>query len=584
MFIKSLDIQNIYSFGSSGTKDFNDLARVNLIIGSNGSGKSNIAKTLIELPVNDIGLGHSIIGEENYWQSDYQYLEIELDNGIILTQPSNEINGYTQNKSGQFSIFKEDSYKLFQELRDSIFYYQANYNKKFNLNIDDYTKEWVQFGMYYILGKEITINSEFLDEYKIKSGSSINTRGGHSLKDNNTPDSYFAVKNLLEALLSKKKNILFIEEPENHIDPKSLKKMMNFILYFFVNKECIRPLIRKELEESKNNYKQLSIHSANYTGYNLQVISQRPTQLMREERNFMYIETNPYQFDQVFIISHSPILIDFIANLNFQEKISNIYEVYEEYIDNQKINYEIDINYISQDNSTQTAVSKIRKVNNISEQKELLESLGLKNSDLILSNGIIWVEGPSDVIYIKTFLNMYIRDNNNCSDLEYGRDYIFGMYGGTLLYNYYFYEKSSDPKDIKKIIAFTEFNKNFYIVIDSDAAEDVKNNSDQTIDKSTFGTAKYYIAKEITKHQKHKKNIGIWYEKNNKTYNTIEKYIEGPNELKNLIGKKLNSKVEKSIKVIKFLNDNENIKLIDVGEELNKKIKDIYNKIESWSK
>ncbi|MFS0765679.1 ATP-dependent nuclease [Peribacillus phoenicis] len=64
------------------------------------------------------------------------------------------------------------------------------------------------------------------------------------------------------------------------------------------------------------------------------------------------------------------------------------------------------------------------------EKYEILDQLGIKASQLLQSNLIIWIEGPSDRIYI----NKWIKDHTP-SGLEFieGRHYSFLMYGGANL-------------------------------------------------------------------------------------------------------------------------------------------------------
>jgi hypothetical protein len=592
-YIKSINIKNTYSFGPDGTEALSDLSKINLIIGKNGAGKSNILRTLKDLPIDDVNLGEivdntwipskdpskifkGIIGEENHWQYDHQFLDIKLDIGNIITEPLNQITGFVSNQSGKSSILLGNSYDLFTSLRKLICYYKSGDRKTLANDIDAYRREWIQFAIYYILDQEITINSESFDEYKIKSkdNKDNNLRGGHSINIENCPDSYFAIINLIRTILVNDKSILFIEEPESHIEPRALKKLINFILYFFVNEDCVHTSVRQELEQSKSIYNKLTIHSLNYKGFGNTIV-QRLTYLMRDD-NRTDIDFPNNRYNQIFIISHSPILIDYISNLNSNKnQVSSIYEVYTDEIVNNKSKCEIQINF---NNNLLSTVSKIRKIQDSVNQQELIESLGIKSSDLILSNGIIWVEGPSDSIYIKKFINMYIRDNG-LEELEYGRHYLFAMYGGTLLNNYLIYDSSKDDNDLKKITSFIRFNKNFYIVIDSDAISNIENLIE---DKSKFSKAKDYIRKDFEQNTKSNTKNGLWYDKDDIQYTTIENYIE-LEELKKLLNQG-SSKVNNSVKVVNYLNKYTNIKLVDIGKKLNEHIKDIYEKIISWNK
>jgi len=58
----------------------------------------------------------------------------------------------------------------------------------------------------------------------------------------------------------------------------------------------------------------------------------------------------------------------------------------------------------------------------------IISELGAKPSDLLQANGIIWVEGPSDCIYINRWIGLCSRGR-----LREGRDYQCAFYGGALL-------------------------------------------------------------------------------------------------------------------------------------------------------
>src|ERR1017187_7950097 len=58
----------------------------------------------------------------------------------------------------------------------------------------------------------------------------------------------------------------------------------------------------------------------------------------------------------------------------------------------------------------------------------VISELGAKPSDLLQANGIIWVEGPSDCIYLNRWLDLFTEGR-----LQEGRDYQCAFYGGSLL-------------------------------------------------------------------------------------------------------------------------------------------------------
>ncbi|HIF25003.1 MAG TPA: ATP-binding protein [Micavibrio sp.] len=84
--------------------------------------------------------------------------------------------------------------------------------------------------------------------------------------------------------------------------------------------------------------------------------------------------------------------------------------------------------------------------------------LGYKASDLLQSNFIIWVEGPSDRIY----LNHWIKSVN--PELVEGLHYSIMFYGGRLLSHL----TTSDSETVEEFIQLQKLNQNTAILIDSD--------------------------------------------------------------------------------------------------------------------
>jgi len=89
------------------------------------------------------------------------------------------------------------------------------------------------------------------------------------------------------------------------------------------------------------------------------------------------------------------------------------------------------------------------------------DDLGYRPSDLLQSNCIIWVEGPSDRIY----LNHWIGAIN--STLLEGIHYSIMFYGGRLLSHL-----SADDVEINDFISLRRLNRHMVIVLDSDRTKE----------------------------------------------------------------------------------------------------------------
>lgn len=92
-----------------------------------------------------------------------------------------------------------------------------------------------------------------------------------------------------------------------------------------------------------------------------------------------------------------------------------------------------------------------------SQKSEVCFDLGYRAADILQSNCIIWVEGPSDRIYI----NHWIQSLD--SELIEGIHYSIMFYGGRLLSHLSAY----DP-EVEDFISLRAMNRNISIVIDSD--------------------------------------------------------------------------------------------------------------------
>ncbi|MDR7381108.1 AAA family ATPase [Promicromonospora iranensis] len=90
--------------------------------------------------------------------------------------------------------------------------------------------------------------------------------------------------------------------------------------------------------------------------------------------------------------------------------------------------------------------------------------LGYKASDIVQANAVIWVEGPSDRIYINHWIRQSVSDR-----LVEGVHYSIMFYGGGLLNH--LTTKDVDDEMLDEFIKLRRLNRNMAIVIDSDRTE-----------------------------------------------------------------------------------------------------------------
>jgi putative ATP-dependent endonuclease of the OLD family len=94
------------------------------------------------------------------------------------------------------------------------------------------------------------------------------------------------------------------------------------------------------------------------------------------------------------------------------------------------------------------------------ERAGILDDLEIRASDLLQSNGIIWVEGPTDRIYINKWIELWSDGN-----LREGAHYQCIFYGGRLLAHLSVELPGDEDSSLIKVLST---NRNAIVLIDSD--------------------------------------------------------------------------------------------------------------------
>lgn len=111
--------------------------------------------------------------------------------------------------------------------------------------------------------------------------------------------------------------------------------------------------------------------------------------------------------------------------------------------------------------SKMQGVSRATQVEGIVDARNALDDIGAKPSDLLQSNYIVWVEGPSDRVYVNYWLSKIEPT------LREGIHYSVMIYGGKLL-NACSASASSKDDDL---ISLFRVNTHFCVLMDSDRAK-----------------------------------------------------------------------------------------------------------------
>ena len=261
-----------------------------------------------------------------------------------------------------------------------------------------------------------------------------------------------------------------------------------------------------------------------------------------QRRLFEYLYRFAIEKDVIFFITtHSHIAI----NSFFGKEDASIYHVIKE-----------------------NNVAKIKSIETHIDKTEILNDLDVKASDILQSNGIVWVEGPSDRIYIKRWLEIF-TDNQ----FKEGVHYQFLYYGGKLLSQYALQEET-------ELISILTTNRNAAIVMDSD-----KKNQQESISSTKkriveeFDTLNMFSwvtkGKEIENYIT-AKSISARFEKNVKQcgrYSLFPDYIN--RHYKGFAGKK----VQFANEMLPYITVENTRGHLDVEE----KIKKLYAQISKWN-
>jgi len=137
----------------------------------------------------------------------------------------------------------------------------------------------------------------------------------------------------------------------------------------------------------------------------------------------------------------------------------------------------------------------------------MLDRLGIKASDISQSNGVIWVEGASDRLYIKHWLELWCKKRGVLPPLE-NVEYSFCFYGGSSLSHF-------TARETDGFVEMLRINRNFAIIMDADL--DFERAPDGAFICRRPGSAKDRIMNETLK----RPGVAAWITENY----TIENYL-----------------------------------------------------------
>jgi predicted ATPase len=121
------------------------------------------------------------------------------------------------------------------------------------------------------------------------------------------------------------------------------------------------------------------------------------------------------------------------------------------------------------------------------ERFAVCEDLGVRASDLVQSNYVIWVEGPSDRLYVRRWIQA-VDDT-----LVEGIHYSIMFYGGRLLSHL-----TADDDEVTEFIRLRSLNQNLCIIMDSDKAgprAKLNDTKERILQEFSNGKSKAWVTK-----------------------------------------------------------------------------------------
>lgn len=530
--------------------DIDEFSNITVFIGRNNSGKSSCIDVIEKfIDLNELAI----------FQQEQKDIIIEIEH-ILNEDDIDKINPYMNPyESVKFKknyISKKIYLKIIGFLNNSGTYqysYKRNLNdtvfdEKHSLIWDDFESQYINCFLGYKFRRlnaerDIVAEVENDDEYVGSNGIGVTnlvrkflnySEYNEKLIENNlmdalnqiiNPDSEFSGIRVQQ--VKSKEGFLweiFLQEGKNRYALSKMGSGLKTIILVLINL-----LVIPHTKDYKN---QKIIYAFEELENNLHPALQR--------RVFDYLYNYSIQNEgMIFLTTHSHVAI----NGYYNKEHAQIYHV------------------IKKD-----GISSLHKIDDYFAKSSLLNDLDVKASDLLQSNGIIWVEGPSDRLYIKKWLEIF-----DDGSLQEGRNYQILYYGGRLLFHY------SADEEQAELLNVLITNRNAAIVIDSDkcSINDCINDTKNRI-REEFN--KYQAFCWITQGREIENYIP--YTAIEQTYDKqldrqCQQYESFPEYIKTVRSNFCNEKVMFAQKVCKFISLQNSSNILDLKVQMKKLIETI---------
>ena len=122
---------------------------------------------------------------------------------------------------------------------------------------------------------------------------------------------------------------------------------------------------------------------------------------------------------------------------------------------------------------TEAGETKNEVVTTTQQSLEILRDLGVSASDIMQSRFVIWVEGPSDAIYLRRWIELAIEESATGKSIQEGVDFSIMFYGGRLLSHLSLnHDKDDSTESGRNVLPLLPINRNAAVMIDSDKSNE----------------------------------------------------------------------------------------------------------------
>ncbi|GAA0812893.1 hypothetical protein GCM10009111_07460 [Colwellia asteriadis] len=500
MIIDSISLKGWRSYDHEGVT-LENLKAINLIIGPNNSGKSNLAKYFVYLKniVGHNGFNTGLVelkstveeGETWKWERNDITCEVGIskENPGINKEVFYKPNAYDITLICRHMVAKEETTLNYSVNKNSLY----TDNSQIIVNLDpqhtvDIDRQVDGFRDGPICWQSFLDSLIFVDPIRHHDRSSENEKNFYFdgakiigeldrlFKDNSQRSKWRSYKNKIKEWLS---DILSEDVEGIEISDNNIRLDFKSGLIFSLD----------DLGTGVSQLVMLLSHLWLNKDKNLNVFLEEPEANLHPESVIKLVKIFEQELKnhKFFITSHSPSLIDCI---------NDKWAVFRT-VKNTK------------------GSSEITQNDNVIKYYQTLDDLGVKASQILQANTVLWVEGPSDRIYLKKWIE---SESNN--ELVEGEDFSFLFFGGTNLASF-----TAVDDDNEQLINMLSTSRKAALITDSDCKSQV--DKDGLAYKGTLESMLSRVSKSNRKVQSNGKSLRdyfhIWITEGREVENYIPK-------------------------------------------------------------